>query len=285
MKTRAQSGIVLLLALLILASVLATSLTVGSIVLRELRITHTSDRAVSAYYAAESGLEQGLYWWRADQKKGDELLVNSNSPKILSSNGASWWRVSQVTENQLLMSLKKDQSTQLDLFDIANPLNETSQVQSLVVSWDGNSVSCPGAGSEWLEVAWSGWKGGLLSNLNVERRYYSNSNVWVNGARQEFVINLPITSVGYRVRLKALFADVCDLRVTAYKKLDGGTEADIYPIPARLTINATGQLVNTRQSLSVTVPMYAPAADIFDFTIMSKCSILKGEGFADLCEK
>lgn len=285
MKSSEKSGIVLLLALLILASVLATSLTVGSIVLRELRITHTSDRAVAAYYAAESGLEQGLYWWRADQQKGADLYVDANSPNILSSNQSSWWRSSQVTENQLLMSLKKDQSTQLDLFDITDPLSEANQAQSLVVSWDGNPASCPGAGAEWLEVAWAGWKGGLLSNINIEKRYYSNSNVWVNGARQEFIVNLPLTSVGYRVRLKALFADVCDLRVTAYRKLDGGTEADIYPLPARLTINSTGQLVNTRQSLSVTVPMYAPAADIFDFTIMSKCSILKGEGFADLCEK
>lgn len=285
MKIQEKSGIVLLLALLILASVLATSLTVGSIVLRELRITHTSDRAVSAYYAAESGLEQGLYWWRADQKKGDDLLVESSSAKVLDSNKASWWRSSQVTENQLLMSLKKDQSTQLDLFDITNPLSEASQAQSLVVSWDGNPASCPSAGSEWLEVAWTGWKGGILSNMNIERRFYSNSNVWFNGSRQEFVVNLPLASVGYRVRLKALFADICDLRVTAYKKLDGGSEADIYPLPARLTINATGQLVNTRQALSVTVPMYAPAADFFDFTVMSKCSILKGEGFADLCEK
>lgn len=285
MRNKQRPGIVLLLALLILASVLATSLTVGSIVLRELRITHTSDRAVAAYYAAESGLEQGLYWWRANQKAGDELLVNESDAKVLSSNQAKWWRSSQVTENQLITSLKKDQSTQLDLFDITNPLSESSQAQSLVISWDGNPSSCPSAGAEWLEISWAGWKGGTLSNMNVEKRYFSNSNVWYNGSRQEFIVNLPIDSVDYRVRLKALFADLCDLRVTAYKTTNGGGPSDIYALPARLTINSTGQLINTRQSLSVTVPMYAPASNIFDFTVLSKCSILKGDGFADLCEK
>lgn len=267
---------VLLLALLILATILVTSLTVGSIVLRQLKVTTSTDRGIVAYYAAESGLEQGLYLWRQEGQKGSDLQVSSANPVDLAASHSSWWRDGQETESTYTATLKQNQTVQLDLFDPASSLDSQTKAQSIKIGWDTATADCPGQGSEWLEVSWSNW-GGVGSAVEAQRRFVNHSQI-VSSPDQTVIININNISqpslVNYRLRLKALYADICNLTVTAYRGTDGS--GGVYNLPARLTISATGRLLDTRQALSVTVPQFAPQLSLFDYTIFSQCSILKG---------
>jgi len=271
-STKESAGMVLLLALLILASVLATSLTVGALVLRELRVSIVSDQGQAAYYAAESGLEQGLYLWRLEGKQGSELNANTT---VLAGNQATWTRSGTVTQNIYQATLKKDQTAQLDLFDPNDSLSGTTQAQSVKISWDNNPSSCPGAGSEWLELGWSAWQTGSTLNYDVQQRYFSSSQA--NG----LVINFNPTFTNYRLRLRAMYSDICDLSVQAFRQPNA--VGDIYQLPARLTINSVGYQGNTSQSLSVTVPQQPTQAPVFDYALFSECSLFKGSGFTSSC--
>ncbi|MBU1039448.1 hypothetical protein KKC17_04485 [Patescibacteria group bacterium] len=275
LKNNQPAGMVLLLSLLVLAGVLVTSLTVGSLVLRQLRVSVVSDQSQAAYYAAESGLEQGLYLWRLEQKKGADLVVSQSSSVVLAGNQATWWRSSVLSESSEIITLKKNDSRQIDLFNPEDSLDSAVKAQSIKLSWDNNVNSCPGAGSEWLEVGWSAWLGAATLDYDVERRYFSSSQA------SGVVINLDPSFVNYRLRLRALYSDVCDLTVQAFRQPNGVGE--IYELPGRVIVTSVGRLANTQQSLSVTLPALPPQAAVFDYAIFSQCSIFKGTGFTSDC--
>jgi hypothetical protein len=58
---KGESGVSLIFALLILAGILATSLGVAVLMLKEIKISTNIGNSVPAYYAAEAGIEKILY--------------------------------------------------------------------------------------------------------------------------------------------------------------------------------------------------------------------------------
>jgi hypothetical protein len=272
-RSSPPQGVVLLLSLLVLATMLTTTLTVGTLVARELRTTGTSDRGLMAYYAAESGLEQGLYILRQERPAHNDITSTLDRPYAsrltLSDSRADWWRASTTTEKQLNLTLRANEVVQLDLFEPTNSLSSVALIGGLKMDWDA-----PASGAEWLEVSWSGWK-----NDEPVPSFGSGRELFSSSTAKPVIMPFDTSSfANFRVRLRALFADVPNLRVNAYKA--GGdplSEADEYSLPARITLTATGQLADTRQALAVTVPEFAPQASPFDFTIFSECPITKGE--------
>lgn len=61
-KKQYQKGISLVVALIMTTLLLSISLSIGNIILRQLRITTTSTNSQAAFYAADSALECALYW-------------------------------------------------------------------------------------------------------------------------------------------------------------------------------------------------------------------------------
>lgn len=57
-----KRGISLVISLIMTTLLLAISLSIGSIILRQLRITSISTNSQSAFYAADSALDCALYW-------------------------------------------------------------------------------------------------------------------------------------------------------------------------------------------------------------------------------
>lgn len=56
-------GSTLIMGLLILSAVISTSILIGGIVFRELKVTFSISKSQNAFYAAESGSEMALYQW------------------------------------------------------------------------------------------------------------------------------------------------------------------------------------------------------------------------------
>ncbi len=61
-KTNKKKGISLVIAMIMTTLLLAISLSIGNIILRQLRITSISTNSQTAFYAADSALECALYW-------------------------------------------------------------------------------------------------------------------------------------------------------------------------------------------------------------------------------
>ena len=79
-----RRGSVLLLALLILSAVLAATTAVSTLVVREIRLNKQIDDAVIAYYAAESGIEKGL--WQISVTPLSGVVATQPTTTSLSNN-------------------------------------------------------------------------------------------------------------------------------------------------------------------------------------------------------
>jgi hypothetical protein len=248
-------GLSLLLSLFVLSAILVASLSAGVLILRELKFTGAGDRGIQAFYVAESALEDALYEFR--QNGNTELTVDEASPNAM-SNG-DWWRSSSQTINNISTTVLENEVIEVALFD---PDNSSSQALSVRLSWVSQPTVCPGADFTWLEVVHSYW---LVEPIS-ERILLSPSNSVGS------IINMS-GSYPY-IRLRALFGDACGLALTAYDGANGS--GSTFALPAQLQVTATGEVVDARQSLSITVPARAAQFGAFDYTLFSEEPLCKG---------
>ena len=261
-----RSGVALLLSLLVLSGVLAAALTVSTLVVREYRTTSTVDRGVVTFYAAESGLEQGLYMARQERKTtAAEQEVTYANAITLPGSEAKWWRKADDTEEQLNFTLTQDVPVQIDLFNPDASL--TQDLKSVTFRWNNDPATCPSAGPEWLEVLVSRSQRGSFSfDSYEENRQFISSTDGGSG------ITIPFDSAyfTYQLRLTARYANVCGLVVSVTASDDTP-----YALPTRLSITATAELADTRQAITITLPRQAPRQGVFDYAIFSQASICK----------
>ncbi|HAO81324.1 MAG: hypothetical protein UV57_C0016G0011 [Parcubacteria group bacterium GW2011_GWD2_43_10] len=261
MIMRDTRGISLLLSLFVLSAILVTALSAGTLIVRELKITGAGVRGVQAFYVAESGLEDALYEFR--QKGNTNLDVSQNNPETI-SNGA-WWRsyTKTVGSEGIILTLLENQTFEVPLFD---PDNTTDQADSITLTWDTDSASCPGGQYTWLEVVQSFWT--LEAGNYVprsERRLCSSSE---SSGCTEPITNSVTDKFPY-LRVRALFNDACSLNLKAFN------DTLTFDMPAQLQVKATGQVGDSQQALSITVPINAPQFGVFDYTIFSEQQICK----------
>lgn len=247
-------GLSLLLSLFVLSAILVSALSAGSLILRQLKITGTGDRGIQAFYIAESALENALYNFR--QLGQTDLTVAENTAVTLGRG--RWWRTSAATSRSFTATLSENQVTEIPLFNPASG----DQAQSIHLSWNSDPAICPQADFTWVEVVHSYWN----LDQSQSRRYLLSSSE-SDGATLNLSGSYPY------VRLRALFGDACNLNLTAYRGPDGS--GDIFDLPTQLQVTAVGEVGDSRQALSVTVPLQAPQFSAFDYTIFSETSICK----------
>lgn len=263
-----RPGLALLLMLMVLATILTTALAISALVLRELRITGANDRGVLAFYTAESGLEQGLYLYRQKNEfanlvvsEGSTVDAWNNSVITPASNG-KWWRSVVAGESSFTETLRQNETAQLVLF---NPDVASSQARSVRITWNTSSASCAGGGYGWLEAVQSGWVT-ASSQTVTQRDFYAGSEA------SGVIVNL--NGDFPRLRLRALFADVCNIEVEAFTGINAG--GSVFSLPTEVRITAISEVVDTRQAVSVVLPKVVPQLGFFDYTIFSQCSFTKG---------
>jgi hypothetical protein len=249
------TGLSLLLTLFVLSAILVAALSASTIIVREFKITGTSDRGTQAFYLAESGLEDALYAYRYMGRK--DLTVDPGS--AVNMGKGKWWRDSSEPVTGFDLSLTENQVVELVLFD---PADGAKQAESIRLAWSNNSAVCPGADFTWLEVVQSYWDGNLSQS---SRSILSPSEA--GGSIVNLLGSFP------SVRVRALYGDACNLSVTAYQGPDG--KGGTFALPTQLQITATGQVRDTQQTLSIIIPVLAAQFSAFDYTIFSEQAICK----------
>lgn len=61
---KSKGAVVLLLTVLILSAVLAITILIATLTIHEMRMSESARQSVPAYFAAESGIEEALYYIR-----------------------------------------------------------------------------------------------------------------------------------------------------------------------------------------------------------------------------
>jgi len=246
----------LLLAMLIMASIVTASAATSRLVINEVLQSFQLDKSIVAFYAAEAGVERGLYQARHFDFNATEF----NQLAADLPNNSSYQLVAKGAEDALYASLNQDESYQVDLFD-ANGLSVLANpIRSLRISWTG-------VGS-WLEIKWTPWTtSGVLDNPQ---------SVKVSQVSSPYTLQLyDSTAYLYRVRLIARNALASNIQITAYNSL--GVQV---PIPGRVSIKGLGKYpVNSAQAsaqaILVTMPQKSPVSGLYDYVLYSEEDIKK----------
>lgn len=248
-------GMVLLLALLVMASLVVSAAGMSSLILNSLQQTRIVDSALIAYYAAETGIEEGLYTFRKDGMLPDPVTV----PRVL-TNGAEYTREVSGSEPVVYLTVPKDSFTEVALFDPDQPITATN-IASVRVWWNDDCGGC-----SVLHATMIGWLPQSITGFeNV-----TNVFPWTP-ASPTASISLGSLNQLYRLRLRADNAAMKDVEVRAYDA--SGNDVDL---PGRVKIDSRGTFVDTEQRITVTLPRQVPLASLYDFVVFSECSLVKG---------
>ncbi|MCX7778907.1 MAG: hypothetical protein N2259_01520 [Patescibacteria group bacterium] len=137
--SQSQSGVSLLLVVLILGSLLAAGLMMSEVLVRQGQIVRATSFSELAYYAAESGVERAFY--KINQEKVDPLTLTDSD--TLPNNSSYLLGLVNVITNTVpwSVSLSTNQSFQLDLdLNLAYPASLSVNASSpggevLLFSW------------------------------------------------------------------------------------------------------------------------------------------------------
>lgn len=253
---KSQDGSLLLMSLLILASILASASSVGVLTMQNLRVAIAVDHGILAGYAAESGLEDGLFEIRKNETAAASLPASGTL-----SNNSRWSRA--VTAAAAVMSrptLAANDVWQIDLYDPDSSLSALgSPIKSVTVSWSGS-------GAEWVEAEVAPWQtNGALGTPSTQL---------FSAASNPAIVNLQdSTAVMYRLRIKALYADLTNLTITAYSELNGS--GAVVNLPAQITMISTGSFVRAQQAARATMPQRSPLSGVFGYVLFSEEDLIK----------
>lgn len=252
---RDQQGSLLLMSILILSGIMTAASSFGIITIQNLRQSVLIDNGVRAFYAAESGIEDGLY-----ELRKNETAVASMGASGALSNAATWDRTVATDIQSLTRDLDENDTWEISLFDPDSSLSSlASTVKSLKLAWTGS-------GSEWVQAQIIPWTtSGTLG---------APSTQLFSAASNPATVNLQDAStVLYRVRIKALYGGITDMTVKAYSGLNlGGSQVDV---PGYITMYSTGEYSLSNQVVRAQMPHRPPLSGQFGYVLFSEEDLIK----------
>lgn len=275
-----QKASTILISLLIMSVVLSSTLYVNVISLRQMRQSNNVDNSIIAFYAAESGNEQAIYYIRKteDLDVGDLTIGGSISgPDNLIQR--------TVTDELTIINigLKKNEFYQIDIFD-QEDISLGSDLSAMFIEWDSDC----GVDS-WIELTINEWE--ITGDVNWGVGEYQEAHI------KKCLLNPPddpdtfpiIIGDGsvcidfnpnnaYQFRFKALYCDVSNLNISAKK--DDNSILPFKNIYNSLSIGEypkEGEMAS-RQALTISLRKSSPLSGLFDYVIFSEKSLIKDIG-------
>lgn len=255
-----RRGATLLLALIILGGIVATSLTVGTVVVNRLRAVRAVDQSILASYAAESGVEELLYVVR---KEGKRAALDANATL---GNGATWARSVESTTRELFVTLEENGVEQIDLLPVTGAIASVDIAALLL------TAQTP-ATDAWLEVTWVPWLSDGQWSQRVGRVLYSPEDLKSRKTVKLRSVPTGGEPIAYRIRFRALGGRVGTVSVRASSDEDGRNEVDF---PSRIRATVTGTMGGARYATRAEFLPWSPVAPVFDYVLFSECDIVKG---------
>lgn len=231
-----QRGVLLLLALVITSIIVAAGLVLGTVIIRDVRLSTISDKGVIALYASETAAEDAIYHMF---KLGEDASTLPTSGSLAS--GGSWTRESKTTDRRFVFdTLPRAATGEINIYNTAN-LNQAAGVESFSISWTSGST---------MTVDIFEWDGTNLTSVG------SSQYVCTGLPCDSIVVNTPVSSRAYQVLVTADNQTITDLIVSMFQN-DGGA-GDPVQVEIPVTVVATGEYQGARQAVQLRVPEPAP---------------------------
>lgn len=287
-----QRGAALVMSLLILSLMMTSAVALSRIILGEVRMATNTINSLSAFYAADSGIEKSLYYIKYTRKNSsiasfDNLQDNSYSL----DNGGSFYFVQASTTSPGFIAYDVTTSTPAHV-DIVDPSGNISNID-----WD---IVSGVADSHYYQLTWTiddCFPFHASDKLEITTTAFSNPlGLFGTATKKDIVIcdcsystdiNLidkcsditttyPISDSNfYRFSFRPLNNTVKSIAFDIYTNPSDGSPDYIVGIASNVAVTVDGIYKNSKYRLKVEVPALAALSDVFSYVIFSEEELKK----------
>lgn len=288
-----QRGSVLLYSLLIVSVMSLVAFVITSLSLREIKLAATFDDALTAFYAAESGVERSLDVIDEHRKRPEDTLcpatgapvdldctlsmvrdfAPSTAPVTLTASNSDW-RIDAAattdTQPYVDVATTKSGKTQVDLYDTDDAF-QFMNIESVLLLWNEPTCVVP-ARMEATYARFNSQQFGLFDDAVYNQVFTCDPSLVPAGEPYgcAAISNYPGVNNNYILRLKALDCDVAPVRVSAYDGDNGpNTGATLVPLPSAVRVVSVGNGNQTQRRMSASVRWRPSASGFTDFVLFS----------------
>lgn len=288
---------VLVMTLIVASGIMIVSTEFAIFVVSTLRQARTIDHSIVASYAAESGLESGLFQIsrekRTTLRKEKSSTAKSTQTAFAEFPEAMKWtlenpagdpsiiRFANTIQELKKSLLKKNETIELGLYEQTQVgLGGVGQLEALRIVSDAYTcpADAPSDQKPWYEISVVVWNGGAIdwNTVAVKKEFLEPSGI-TNQVILDFDDKGP---EGLRkpmlVRIKPLFCDVVGMTATLHR--DIGADPSLAPlnIPNYFFLAPEGvyQSISQRPR-AVIFPAKEAASGVFDYVLFSEEKVIK----------
>jgi len=282
MHTRQRPAAVLLLSLLLMASISASTIALSVLMASTYKQSVDQDRFLAAGLAADTGMERSLAVITAGRSKEslDRTLTTAMVTGISVSPGGARYSVTATTQSATVpTTLQPGQTQSIDLLrNGVTTLADHLEIRGTPCVSPDLNVTCGGT----IQVAWSVVTDAGLSNY-VGRKFitgiqYNNTGAIVDLTCVYTDVNntgcttVPGTVIGYRVTLTALTLPVRS--ITSRPCNTSGGICSTYTDASGIVLNVTGNQGQAQATKQAQVLWQLPSSGVFNFVIFTEGSIV-----------
>jgi len=274
---KAQEGATMLVVLLVLTVMIAIGFVLTSIVYREISLARTYGDSLQAFYAAESGIEQGLDVFGVFRTANKALhtddsnnplnisavstiqsMAPNTAPLVLADAQASYTTTANYTVDSVTFPLVLNSVKQIDLYD-PDQFTQAMHADSVKLLWkESSSCFIPSI----IEVTLQSLDQDALNKQILPCTTLSNSLYTC-----EAISNVPTNDNSYILRIRALNCDLDQMNVTFYQQSNAlGTIAHI---PSMAIVTSIGKKKTSERRMTATAKWMPSASGLSDFVLFS----------------
>ena len=286
-----KQGMIVVMALLILSLIMASSLLVSRLIIGEVRMSVNVANAISSYYAAESGVEQALYYIKYIRDEADsapfEALYDGDSNPDGEVGVGNFSFASTTLSGYSFADYDITTSTPTHV-DVIHPSGDLSILSaggwddSIATSYDFSIdwtiEDCfPYHASDRLEITIASFDEDSFDDTGVDadiekRVLICNCAYDSNDSCDDDISSFSSISEDryYRYVFRPLDNTVTSLNFTIY-----GNSSFEVGIPSQAEFTVDGTYGNSEYRISAEIPAIAPLSDIFSYVIFSEEDFIK----------
>lgn len=276
---------VLIMAIMILSLMMASVVFLSRIIIGEVRMSINTGNSISSFYAAESGIEKGLYYIKfvrdfSNLDPFDNLYQYSDSV----GNNQNF-EIVQASSSRPTFNAYNITTTTPAHVDIIDPSGDISNIDwdpsaaishDYSVSW-GIADCFPTHVSDRLEITVYSFDENVFTDdisnarADVDKKVVlCNCSYASSPDCDSSISSFPIADDRfYRFNFRALDDTI------AYLNFDLLADSVSIGIPSEMTVTSQGSYKNSRFKIKAEVPALVPVSDIFSYVIFSEEEILK----------
>lgn len=278
-KINKQKGSIILYALILMLVLSVIVTLIASIVLINIRSTSNSSKAISAFYAAETGLERSLQSIKANRDSqavsltstlstingwGAATLATANSQYLVDSNNTETTSIN--------FNLPIGSSKQIDLFDPDTGAAVISGSLAIVnMTWEPganciSSSSCTATSAD-LEYSYKKFQSTTWGTATSGEDYQTSKITCATASCSSTTLSLT-PSFGYQLKFKPICCDLNNVTI----RVNNGSDINFKNY---LIIESTGSYGNSSIKLRANTIWKPPLSGLGEYVLFSEESISK----------